>query len=165
MEKRAIQVSHELWQQIMTKGQPSVSFKCLEGLPEDARFVLSFFKDYEISQDDPSQWARGSDPVFVFESDNWKHPVGSARVQTPWGESFPYFDAVFQTAECRTCKWWHPIATGQSGECGLTRDDDYVPDHKESKTRAVTSCDDPHPVSWLQTLHDFGCVQYEARDD
>jgi len=103
MEKRAIQVSHELWAQMMTEGYTSGGIKCIEGLPEDARFVTAFYKQYVVAEDDPSQWASAADPVFVFASEMWPHATEDYRITTPWGEMFLLFEPVFQAAECRTC--------------------------------------------------------------
>jgi len=160
MEKRAIQVSHQLWAQVMTEGYTSGGVRCIEGLPEDARFVTAFYREMAAMEGDPSQWSMVADPVFVFESDRWSRSARGHTVIAPWGEEFPAYDPVFRVAECRTCKWWDPTAHHLTGECRLTRDDDFVPVHAESTAHAVASVDDPHPISWLQTEAGFGCTQY-----
>ena len=155
-EKRAVRVSHELWRQIMTQGR-SISglFVCYQGIPEDATLA---FATYAGPDERP-------DPIFVFESDNWTGNVGEWRVVDRKGVEYPsVHEVLFVDAECRTCKNWDPSSHKLSGECRLTRDDDYVPVHKESLARAVSSGDGPHPVSWLQTEAGFGCAQYEPKE-
>ena len=163
MEERAVRVSHELWKQLATQGYTG-SFQCLIGLPEDAEFVTAFYQTLHQSKEDPSCWEYAANPVFVFASERWVQPAGEHTVCAPWGEEWPVFVPTFQAAECRTCKWWGPTAHRLTGECCLTREDDFVPVHKESAARGVASCDDPHPISWLQTEAGFGCTQYEPRE-
>lgn len=95
MEKRAVQVSHELWRQIMTQGHTNLGFRCVEGIPENATLCALFER---------GGWPR-PDPVFIFESDNWDGPPSEWKVRVE-GQEFPVHDVVFQITECRTCRWW-----------------------------------------------------------
>jgi len=153
MEKRAVRVSHELWKQMFTEGYTSGGIRCVKGLPEDARLVGVKLHDRPD----------GPDPIFLFESDQWAGPAQEYPFDAVDGKH-PGQEVVFQTAECLTCKHWDPSSHKLTGECVLTRDDDYVPDFKESRAHAKAHADDPHPISWLQTAKDFGCTQYEPRE-
>jgi len=152
-ERRAVRVSYELWEQAVKQGYVTAGFRCIQGLPEDAALYLVSVYD-----------GLKPDPVFVFESEKWSTPPREETIKID-RTTYPVEQPVFQIAECRTCKHWQPSAHKLTGECILTRDDDYVPVHKESAARAVASCDDAHPTSWLQTGADFGCTQYEPREN
>lgn len=145
MEKRAIQVSHGLWQQVMTQGYSSGGIKCLYGLPEDAKFVQAFYKQVGIV---------GPDVIFVFESDSWgdivdwkTSTVKSLDRADVLNEVYPLIMPVFQTAECQTCEWWADPGNTDAGMCVRGNTDRTL----------VTG--------QLLTSADFGCVQYEKRDD
>jgi len=93
-ELRAVRVSHELWKQIMTQDYTGI-FRCIKGLPEDARLVSVLWCETSPS---------GPDPVFVFGSDNWQDDPGE-RVVEGFNQTWPEFVPEFRTAECRTCKY------------------------------------------------------------
>jgi len=64
-ERRAVQISHELWKQMMTQGYTTGGLRCVKGLPEGATLIDAWIDD-----------RRGPpDLVFVFESDNWADDV------------------------------------------------------------------------------------------
>lgn len=144
MEKRAVQVSHELWKQIMTQGYTSGGVRCVEGLPEDARLVESFAREEQFIIGDDGRVEMRSDPVFVFESDKWTTPTPERTVVNAVRETIPVFHPVFRTAECRTCKHWdkirkHLYKTEYEAECNKGVNDVPVPET-------------------------FGCVEYEPRE-
>lgn len=143
MEKRAIQVSHELWQDIMTEGYTSVGIKCVEGLPEDARFVTAFLRE-ALSEKDGDAWIMRPDPVFIFESDQWARPARNYTIKLG-GVEYPAYDPVFQVAECRTCKWW---------------------DYEDGSAKVGHGfCQCPEiPSTTLMTPRLFGCTSYELRE-
>ena len=89
MERRAVMVSHELWQQMMTQGYETGGLRCTRGLPEGARLIGAFYR-FNLS---PAQWP---DPVFVFESDRWPDPPGSYMVEHD-GNTYSVEDVVFES--------------------------------------------------------------------
>jgi len=102
MEKRAVQVSHELWKQIMTEGYTAGGVKCIKGLPEDAELV---------SVIDYAAWPK-PDLLFVFESENWAGPPSDYLQRVDYHTQ----EVVFQTAECRTCKKFTPGRFSNMGQ-------------------------------------------------
>jgi hypothetical protein len=80
---------------MMTQGYASGGIECIEGLPEDARFVGAFYRD-SLS---PS--AGMPDPVFVFESDAWQKDLAfeAYSIKAPDGEVMPVMNVVFRTVE------------------------------------------------------------------
>jgi len=65
---------------------------------------------------------------------------------------------------CSDCRWWtdYPNADPNQKFCALTETRDYEPLHPES--RALPAGAGAH---WkrLETRPDFGCVQWEAKDN
>ncbi len=62
MGRRAIGISLELWQQWSTLGYKSEYIECIEGLPEDAKFVRAFFGHrYNL--------------ILIFEHPDWSEDV------------------------------------------------------------------------------------------
>ncbi len=136
-EKRAVQVSHELWKQMMTRGYTSAGIRCVQGLPDGAQFV-SAFHAFVSSQH------RYPDLLFVFESSDWgEDPLD--RTVSYGHERLPLMAApVFQIAECRTCK--------QS--------------EADPALISLGSAQASHLCLWLDKYFkpDFSCAKYQHRE-
>lgn len=64
---------------------------------------------------------------------------------------------------CKTCKWWHKEpCTKDWGHCTKTAVDEGKPVCPDSKAQAW---DVEGFYTVLQTREDFGCVQWEAREE
>ena len=87
-ERRAVQVSHELWRQIFTQGYTSAGLQCIQGIPEDATLVATT---------NTCEWPTPS-PIFLFESDNWTEPAEEWLVEVD-GKQYHAQRVIFQTEE------------------------------------------------------------------
>ena len=85
MESRAIQVSHELWKEMMTQGYESSGLKCIKGLPRNAKLVFAFYHRMTLVPD----------PVYVFESEAWDSPVPEYFIEHD-GVKYPIMDVIFE---------------------------------------------------------------------
>ena len=107
-ERRAVQVSWQLWKQVMTEGYTSgAPLHCPKGIPPDARYVGSFTRPY----------GDVCDLVLVFESDNWPSPPRDGpKASAPWGEEIPGFDVTMEQGSCQTCQNWTEGATAMEAD-------------------------------------------------
>ena len=90
MGKRAVQVSNQLWQQILTVGWRAgdkAIVECIEGLPEDAVF-------YDVEY-------RGGFEVlhFVFEHPDWPEADSDANIPVMHVVYRNYYDGARKAAE------------------------------------------------------------------
>jgi hypothetical protein len=68
---------------------------------------------------------------------------------------------VFETRNCETCKWWSRVYD-EWGECSRAYSVRNDPDDETSRACAIT----PDGMeAFLFTLPDFGCVQWEPREE
>lgn len=97
MSKRAVRVSHELWQQMMTQGHVT-KVECTIGLPEDAVLIGSFFKEAVRFQNGTSgALEMVADPVFLFEHPSWQEPNDNEyTIVTPEGDKVAVLLPVFE---------------------------------------------------------------------
>lgn len=87
MGKRAVMMSHHLWQQMMTQGWCVTKIECTVGLPEGAVLIGSFFTESVRFTDDTSETLEMvSDPVFLFEHPSWQEDGNEHTIVTPRGE-------------------------------------------------------------------------------
>jgi len=87
-ERRAVQVSHEMWRLICTEGNTIERVRCIQGIPDDATLVATF---NTCGYPTP-------DPVFVFESDKWSGPAEEWLI-TVDGQQYHTQRVVFSTEE------------------------------------------------------------------
>ena len=72
---------------------------------------------------------------------------------------------------CKDCRWWRKKTDDEWGYCLLTETSDGEPLLRRdapvtrNKARAMGQIRYPEGVleAWLETLPDFGCVQFEAK--
>ena len=104
VERRAVQISYQLWMGWITHGSIIAMAQCVEGIPEGAHIFGMFSQDYQAV----ANGGIPADMVFVIEGENWPTPASEYTIGAPWGETYPLFNPVFKLTECRTCKHRHP---------------------------------------------------------
>lgn len=85
---------------------------------------------------------------------------------------FPYVRMEPKTREtvtlvrtCETCRWWNSADSAQPSWADCSRAYSYEGEAADEKSLAVAFAFDEHIMAKLFTRRDFGCVQWEARDD
>lgn len=75
----SIPISHEIWQDMMTKGNIVKKFECIEGLPEGAEYIHNFYDGWRNTV------------YLVYRHDSFD--------DVHLGEQMPRLRAVFQDVD------------------------------------------------------------------
>ena len=133
MEERVVEISYELWKQMLTQGYTSGGYRCVEGLPQDAKLIEVFWKENGPGRL-PSLCA-------AFLAEEWTGPDWQYTIQSPrTAVEYKPFKPVLvdqDGARCDTCWYWQ-ISSGT-----------------ENRKRCARL------GIWL--MDDFGCVKYKPR--
>lgn len=94
MGKRAVQMSFELWSQMMTTGWQTDHIECIEGIPEDARLVDTFQTERAIQRG--NIYVPVHDLVCVFEHESWSDISHGRTIQAPSGQVIYSIDITYR---------------------------------------------------------------------
>ena len=135
MEERAVEISYELWKQMLTQGHTSGGYQCVHGLPQDARLIEVFWKENGPERL-PSLCA-------AFLAEQWPSEA-TATIQSPrTAAEYGCFAPVLQETRCATCAAW-------------SADRKWMHMGEYRAECAHGGCSKNTPAS-------FGCVRYSER--